>query len=434
MKRFCVAVGLSTALTASVAGCSAMRGGGAGDMPADSYAAGKAHFAAGQLGLALSEFEQAVAEQGPSVDRLNALAATYDRLSRFDLADRAYRQALALDPNSAQTLNNIGYSYLLRGRADRASAYLARAQSMAKGDARIGANLALASNALEQNPVTTVSAPSRAELALPPAPVPTPQSAVVPTTTVARPAVTLLRPQHGTHIEPVAKGVYRLVTTGIEDEAGEKAAPATPTAASNPAPAVTPAILSASFDIPEVVEPMPAVMAVPVSEVQAEPLAAFERLQPAAGPAVAGVPVPFAAAGIIKVAANATELPAATRSVTPETAPAIESGRARLAEALIEVSNGSGIERSGARFRAFLKAQGVPVRRLTNDARFGHHYTTLFYRHGFFEAAQAIASELPMPIALEENDRQRSDLRLRLGLDSKPFDNYLSAGIITASR
>ena len=39
-----------------------------------------------------------------------------------------------------------------------------------------------------------------------------------------------------------------------------------------------------------------------------------------------------------------------------------------------------------------------------------------------------------MPIALEQNDRQRSDLRLRLGLDSKPFDNYLSAGIITASQ
>jgi hypothetical protein len=39
-----------------------------------------------------------------------------------------------------------------------------------------------------------------------------------------------------------------------------------------------------------------------------------------------------------------------------------------------------------------------------------------------------------MPIAIERNDQQRSDLRLRLGLDSQPFDKYLAAGIITASR
>jgi hypothetical protein len=457
MKRFCVAFGLSTALTASLAACSTMNGAAPDTAPADSYAAGKAHFAAGQLGLALTDFERALKEQGPSVDRLNALAATYDRLSRFDLADRAYRQALVIDPNAVQTLNNIGYSYLLRGRADLASAYLAKAQSMAKDDARIGANLALASDALEGSPMTPVSAPSRPEPAAPSAPVEIPHAAVTPTLEAARPAVTLLRPQHGTHIEPVAKGVFRLVTIEAEDDSGEEAAMAMPSAASEPAalakpepapemrsaavqspalaePAFAPAILTATFEIPAVVEPMPAIMAVPVSAVQSEPLAALERLRPAAGPSPVAVPIPPATAGIIRVAASSTELPEAARPAAPETAPAIEADRARLSDALIEVSNGSGIERSGARFRAYLKEQGVPVRRLTNDARFGHAQTILFYKHGFLGAAQAIASELPMPIALEQNDRQRSDLRLRLGLDSKPFDNYLSAGIITASQ
>ena len=46
---------------------------------------------------------------------------------------------------------------------DEPPAYLAKAQSMAKDDARIGANLALASAALEGCPMTPVSAPSRPE-------------------------------------------------------------------------------------------------------------------------------------------------------------------------------------------------------------------------------------------------------------------------------
>jgi hypothetical protein len=74
------------------------------------------------------------------------------------------------------------------------------------------------------------------------------------------------------------------------------------------------------------------------------------------------------------------------------------------------------------------------VRRLTNDAQFGHAETVLFYREGYLEEAQAIADELGISVALQRNDQQRSDVRLRLGLDSKPFDRYLAAGILTASR
>jgi hypothetical protein len=278
-----------------------------------------------------------------------------------------------------------------------------------------------------------VSALSRPEPPVAPAPVEVAPVAAAPGIEVERPAVALLRPSHRTHIEPVAKGVYQLVTVAGEDTPAGEGAPVHRIPSAIPAPVAAPAILSASFEMPAVVEAMPAVLAVPVSAVEEEPLVVLERLEPAAGPVPAGVAIPPVSAGIIRVAASSRDVPAAA-PVAPETAPAIESGEARLADALIEVSNGSGIERSGARFRAYLKDQGVPVRRLTNDARFGHSQTILFYKHGFLEAAQAIASELPMPIALERDDRQRSDLRLRLGLDSKPFDNYLSAGIITASR
>jgi hypothetical protein len=463
MKRFCVAVGLSTVLASGLGGCASL-GSAPSASAVDAYASGKQHFAAGQLGLALTDFQRALQEQGPSVDRLNALAATYDRLSRFDLADRAYRQALALDPDSPQTLNNIGYSYMLRGRPDLASAYLAKAQSVAKGDPVIGANLALASDSLtgtaERSPAEASAPAQQAAVRQEPAPAPmlveapsvvsvpapvqteAPSAVAVPAEApsvvavpaeassvvaipapVSRPAVALLKPQHGTSIQPVAKGVYQLVTVGDEE-------PETAPDGQGAGPAVA---AIASFEIPRVMEAMPAVTAVPVSAVQAEPLQELQEVAPAAGPVQLTTPM-LPMAGIITASADAADLPFAAAGYEPDTASVVASGRAILATALVEVSNGSGIERSGARFRAYLRDQGVPVKRLTNDTRFGHPRTVLYYRDGFLAAAQAIASELPMPIAIERNDGQRSDLRLRLGLDSKPFDNYLAAGIITASR
>jgi Flp pilus assembly protein TadD len=48
------------------------------------------------------------------------LAASYDRLRRFDLADRAYAQAIGILGPKTEILNNQGYSYMLRGNFKRA--------------------------------------------------------------------------------------------------------------------------------------------------------------------------------------------------------------------------------------------------------------------------------------------------------------------------
>lgn len=114
------------------------------------YAVGKRHLAAGQLGLAVERFRAAVARNRADVAALNALASCYDRLGRFDLADRYYDQALALAPTDAQTLNNIGVSSLMRGRPLRAATMLELARKSAPDDAQIAANLARASQAVAQ--------------------------------------------------------------------------------------------------------------------------------------------------------------------------------------------------------------------------------------------------------------------------------------------
>jgi Flp pilus assembly protein TadD len=45
----------------------------------------------------------------------DARSASYDRLGRFDLAERAYQSAIHLVGETTVILNNRGYSYMLRG-------------------------------------------------------------------------------------------------------------------------------------------------------------------------------------------------------------------------------------------------------------------------------------------------------------------------------
>jgi tetratricopeptide (TPR) repeat protein len=67
-------------------------------------------------------------------------------MGRVDLAERTYAQALVLEPESPQTLNNYGYSLLLARRYDEAAAILAQAYERGQSSpfaATIRANLRL---------------------------------------------------------------------------------------------------------------------------------------------------------------------------------------------------------------------------------------------------------------------------------------------------
>ena len=90
----------------------------------ESLKAGKAHFARSDYGLAEQNFRAAVEANPSSVNGWVGLAASYDRLSRFELATRAYDHALKLAGRTPQVLNNLGYHYLLMGDRNRANEYL----------------------------------------------------------------------------------------------------------------------------------------------------------------------------------------------------------------------------------------------------------------------------------------------------------------------
>jgi Flp pilus assembly protein TadD len=73
------------------------------------------HFNAGHYGVAERYFRDAVEKAPRDATAWVGLAACYDRIARFDLADRAYSQAIKLVGETVDILNNEGYSYMLRG-------------------------------------------------------------------------------------------------------------------------------------------------------------------------------------------------------------------------------------------------------------------------------------------------------------------------------
>jgi hypothetical protein len=119
------------------------------NLTATPYERGKLHFAAGRYGLANKHFESALEQDPDSIEVLNALAASYDQLARFDQAERYYLRALSLDPASRQTLNNLGYSYLMQQRYDIALTYLRDAQDLDPANSLIASNLGQAEAGLD---------------------------------------------------------------------------------------------------------------------------------------------------------------------------------------------------------------------------------------------------------------------------------------------
>lgn len=111
--------------------------------PNDDLSLGKENFRQGNYGLAERYFRKAV-ESGPKdAEAWLGLAAAYDRLRRFDLADRAYEELIRVAGPTPEILNNQGYSYMLRGEFKRAREILTAARAKDPANPYIQNNLVL---------------------------------------------------------------------------------------------------------------------------------------------------------------------------------------------------------------------------------------------------------------------------------------------------
>ena len=121
-----------------------------GSDPYDDLNTGKKLYRSANYGLAERHFRRAVESRPKDAEAWVGLAASYDQLRRFELADRAYAQAVGIVGKTPEVLNNQGYSFILRGDYTRARVTLLQAKAKDPENPYIQSNLQLLERAVRK--------------------------------------------------------------------------------------------------------------------------------------------------------------------------------------------------------------------------------------------------------------------------------------------
>lgn len=90
---------------------------------------------AGRYGLAADHYLKKYQRNRQDIEAMNGLAISYDKIGRFDLSRRFYREALRARPDDPVALNNFGYSLLLQKRPHEAQILLDKASALLDNEA-----------------------------------------------------------------------------------------------------------------------------------------------------------------------------------------------------------------------------------------------------------------------------------------------------------
>ncbi len=99
------------------------------NVPSTPLEKARRHYREGSYGLAENIFRKEVEKDSSNADAWLGLAASYDRLRRFDLAMRAYSSVTRLRGFTPTVLNNLGYHYYLQGKMASAIKTMERARA-----------------------------------------------------------------------------------------------------------------------------------------------------------------------------------------------------------------------------------------------------------------------------------------------------------------
>lgn len=80
----------------------------------------KTYYRTGNFGLAERFYRQAIEERSNNAEAWLGLAASYDQMKRFDLADQAYARLTKMTGYTPTVLNNLAYHHMLKGDYARA--------------------------------------------------------------------------------------------------------------------------------------------------------------------------------------------------------------------------------------------------------------------------------------------------------------------------
>jgi Flp pilus assembly protein TadD len=157
------ALAVALAAATALAGCSSLAGVGGGsfagpkmqvaelsnigDYTADTALSdARAHFRNNDFGYSAALYKRVVELSPKNPDGYIGLSASYDRLGRFDLSDRVYGSWYALSGGTAQYYNNLGYSYMLRGKLTDALSNFRKAKDLQPDSVVVANNLQILSN------------------------------------------------------------------------------------------------------------------------------------------------------------------------------------------------------------------------------------------------------------------------------------------------
>jgi Flp pilus assembly protein TadD len=115
----------------------------------EAVAVAKTNFRQENYGNAGALFYKAVQLAPNDGEAWLGLAASCDRIRRFDLSDYAYRKAFPLVGSTPAYYNDVGYSHLLRGKLVDARRNFLKAYELAPNDPTIRNNLELLSNSVK---------------------------------------------------------------------------------------------------------------------------------------------------------------------------------------------------------------------------------------------------------------------------------------------
>lgn len=112
------------------------------DYSADqALSAARAHFSNADYGYSAALYKRVVELSPKDPEGYVGLAASYDRLQRFDLSDRVYASLYKLTGGTAQYYNNLGYSHMLRGDLKAAWQDFRKAQALEPTNVVVANNL-----------------------------------------------------------------------------------------------------------------------------------------------------------------------------------------------------------------------------------------------------------------------------------------------------
>jgi hypothetical protein len=348
------------------------------------------HLREGRYGLALEKFKVLLADAPGSVRVLNAVGTAYDKLDRGDVAERYYRRALEREPDSLQTLNNFGYSLILRGRHEEALPFLWKAAKSVGPDGRSLVAVRNYKAALKKLELATGPRLEKASL-----------GGVSRKLKKAEPKSCQVGP---VWLEKSGERVYSLIT--------------------NPTIEATAAIkkLSGSYNIVDasgVIQQGQNCGSIIRAAYGVMPRVSFSQSQPEGAVRHLITEMPEWDYGEVPSGAGDTKSKDAdVRSVV---AP-VKSDVAAAESASVELSNGAGRDFLARRLSSYFGTKGLSVDRLTNAKHFSHEVTTIFYRKGFLEEAKRYNNELPFKVELKEGATSKADVRIRLGRDILEFD------------